>query len=123
MNVVIVPKEFHNKGANSSKSSLFWKKGKQSQITHCLCFPFPEKGTFQGFDSLLWHSFDIIYTSCLHIFEKVFHYNCRFYSSLKCKSIGMWTKRFLEFNYEGAMRRYSIPLTLYSHAMNFRQIL
>ena len=122
MNAVIVPKECHNKGANSSKSYLFWKKGKHSQIIHFICFPFPEEGIFPGLDPLSWHSFDIIYTSCLHVFLKVFHYNCRFYSSLKSKSIGKLTNKFLESNYERSMRRYSIHLTLYSDAMNFRKI-
>ena len=95
------------------------KKGKQSQITYGLCLPFPEEGTFQGFDPLYWHLIDTI-TSFLHVFRKVFHYNCRFYSSLKCKSIGKWTKKFLESNYKRAMRRYSIPLILFSHAMKFK---
>ena len=98
-----------------------WKKKETKSNILLPLFSFSRRGKFlRIWPPYVGTSFDTS-TSCLQVFRKVFHYNCRFYSSLKRKSIGKLTKKFLESNYERSMGRYSIPLTLYSDAMNFRQ--
>ena len=95
------------------------KKGKQSQIAYCLCFPFPEEGTFRGFDPLMLVPHLILSLRAYWYLERYAITNVDFIP-LNYKSIGKLTMIFLESNCKGAMRRYSIPLILFSHVMKFK---